>query len=141
MIGSILKELSEMVKTSKRGGFGVSVREAVMSQFQMLMELAQLGKQDVDVGKHLAGNRQGIGQDKEFMRQVQEGATKACGTGTWTMYIRRRFTMQLAGVYIGAEGCKTGAIVEEPLLCEDSVEEEILEEEGRIAQETGHGKQ
>lgn len=83
VIGNILKEMDEMGKTNKGDGmFSVSIPEAVLPQFQMLMELVRLRKQFVDVGNHLAGNRENTGQDKKFMRQVQEGATKVCGTGS-----------------------------------------------------------
>lgn len=54
----------------------------------------------------------------------------------WTISTRRGFTTKLTGV-VAAEGCKTRATVEESLFSGDSIEEQILEAEGGIAQETG----
>lgn len=48
--GSILKQMAEMMKTRMgQGMLSVSIPEALMPQFQLLLKLAQLTKQDLDV--------------------------------------------------------------------------------------------
>lgn len=112
-----------------------TVPEAVLPQFQMLMELARSRKQSADVGKILTCNRESNGQNKDFVRLVQ-GATEVCGTRSVDDINPQELRNHETDGSIGAEGCKTGTIAEEPLFCGESVEEQVLEAEGRIAQET-----
>lgn len=125
----------------KVGTFSVSIPEAINPELRMLMELARSREQDVDVG-NLASNRQINGQDKDFIRQVQEGATAVFGTGSIDNANPQEVhdeTDRRTGAE-GAEGCKDGPTIEKPFFCGDSVEKQILEAEGRIAQKTRYGK-
>lgn len=46
--------------------FSVSESEALMPEFQPLMNLVQLRKQEVDVAKLLAGGREGTIRDEDL---------------------------------------------------------------------------
>lgn len=65
-----------MTTSNSEGMLSVSVPQLVMPQFQLLMKLAQLRRQSVDVAKILAGYLEKTIQNQDFAEQV-EGA-QAC---------------------------------------------------------------
>lgn len=74
-IGSILEEMSEMMKTTKgENMLSVSVPKAMMPQFKLSTKLSQLKEQGVEVAKLLADDLESTIHSEDFVEQRMQRA-------------------------------------------------------------------